>query len=80
MARIEGVQDKEASFLQRFVFRTAAKQLGAVPAPLRIMAKSGGTMWGAGGFQMGFDRAQSVPSKLKTLACLKAASMIGCLF
>lgn len=80
MARIEGIQDKEASFLQRIVFRIAAKQGRAVPAPLRIMAKSGGTMWGAGGFEMGFDRAKSVPPKLKTLACLKAASMIGCLF
>jgi hypothetical protein len=80
MARIEGVQDTEASFIQRFVFRTAAKQAGAVPDPLRIMARSGGTMWAAGGFQMGFDRAQSVPPRLKTLACLKAASMIGCLF
>ena len=80
MSRIKGVQDEEASLLQRIVFRMAAKQAGAVPAPLRIMAKSSGTMWGVGGFEMAFDRAKSVSPKLKTLACLKAASMIGCLF
>lgn len=80
MARIDGVRDEEASFVQRRVFGVAAKQAGAVPDPLRIMAKSSGTMWGAGLFQMGFDRAQSVPARLKTLACLKVASMVGCVF
>ena len=80
MARIKGIQDDEAGFIQRFVFRTAAKQAGAVPDPLRIMARSSGTMWAAGGFQIGFDRAKRVEPKLKFLASLKAASMIGCVF
>ncbi|MFK7894967.1 MAG: hypothetical protein AB8G23_03975 [Myxococcota bacterium] len=80
MARIDGVEDQDANLIQRFVFRTAAKKLGAVPAPLRIMAKSRNTMFAAGGFEMGIERAQSVPASLKTLACLKTASMIGCLF
>jgi hypothetical protein len=80
MSRVNGVQDDEASFMQRFVFRTAAKQVGAVAEPLRVMAKSGGVMWGAGLFQVSFDRAKTVDAKLKTLASLKASSMIGCLF
>ena len=80
MSRMKGVQDAEASFLTRRVFGVAEKQTGRVPEPLRLMAKSGGTMWSAGLFQMAFDRAQSVDSRLKTLACLKAASMIGCVF
>jgi hypothetical protein len=80
MARIDGIQDSEASFIQRFVFRTAARRSGAVPDPLRIMAKSGGVMWGAGLFQMSFDRARSLEPKHKDLVCLKAASMIGCVF
>ena len=80
MSRIDGVSDQEAGFVRRNVFKTAAKQLGAVPEPLRVMAKSGGTMWAAGLFQLCFDRAKTVDPKLKTLASLKAASMIGCLF
>ena len=44
------------------------------------MARSGGTMWGAGLFQTAFERADRVDRKLKTLACLKAASLIGCVF
>lgn len=80
MARIEGVADAEAKFLTSRVFAVAKKQAGHVPDPLRIMAKSGGTMWGAGLFQTAFDRASQVDKKLKTLACLKAASLIGCVF
>lgn len=80
MARLEGIDDKQASLLQGFAFRTAAKQTGAVPEPLRIMAKSSGLMWGGGLFQMGFDRAKTVEPKFKFLVSLKAASMIGCLF
>lgn len=80
MARIDGIQDEEASFLQRLIFRAAARQAGDVPDPLRIMAKSSGVMWAAGLFQTSFDRASSLEPKIKTLACLKAASMIGCLF
>ena len=80
MARLDGISDEEASFVVGQVFRIARKRTGEVPEPLRIMAKSGGTMWGAGLFQMAFDRAQTVDRKLKTLACIKAASTVGCLF
>ena len=80
MARIEGLTDADAGFLTRQVFAAAARQAGAVPAPLRIMAKSGGTLWGAALLEVAMDRAAAVPARLKTLACLKAASMIGCVF
>ena len=40
MARIDGLEDAQATFMQRFVFRTAARQTGAVPSPLRIMARN----------------------------------------
>lgn len=79
MPRIQPVSDQEASFITRRVF-AAARHAGQVPEPLRVMAKSAGTMWGVGLFTTAFDRAQRVPEKLKVLACLKSASMIGCLF
>jgi hypothetical protein len=79
MPRIDPITDAEARFLTRRVF-DAARRDGKVPDPLRLMAHSGGTMWAAGLFETAFDRAQSVPKKLKVLVCLKSASMIGCLF
>ena len=80
MARIDGLEDAQASFLQRFVFRAAARQTGAVPSPLRIMARNPAVLWAAGLFQVGFDRARSLTPRHKDLVCLKAASMIGCVF
>jgi len=80
MTRIQGLSDDEAGFLTRQIFRMAASATGRVPEPLRIMAHSGGTMWGAGLFQTAFERADRVDRKLKTLACLKSASLIGCVF
>ncbi len=80
MARIDGISDEEASFMTKRVYAAAAAQTGAVPDPLRIMAKSSGTMWSAGLFEIAFGRAKSVPERLKTLVCLKTASMVGCVF
>lgn len=80
MARLDGLTDQDAGALVRAVFRAAAKRVGEVPDPLRIMARSRGVMWAAGGFEMGFGRARRVEDRLKTLASLKAASMIGCVF
>lgn len=80
MSRIKGVRDDEAGFVTRSVFRIAAKQVGAVPEPLRIMARSGGVMWACGSFQLCLDRAKSLEPRIKELASLKAASMVGCVF
>lgn len=80
MARIRGISDEEASFFTRQVFRKAADPGGRVPDPLRLMAHSSPTMWSAGLFQTVFERAQRVEPKLKILACLRASSMIGCVF
>ena len=80
MARIDGISDEEASFITKRVFAVSAKETGRVPDPLRIMAKSGPSMFGIGLFQMVFDNAKTVDKKYKTLACLKAAALIGCVF
>ncbi len=80
MSRIKGVDDQEAKFLTRQIFRGAARQVGAVPDPMRLMAKSGGVLWATTGFELGIGRARSLDPNLKVLASLKAASMVGCLF
>lgn len=79
MARLEGVRDEKASWLQRLVFR-GARLHGKVPEPLRLMALNGSVMWAAGFYELTSQRGKSVPTGLKGLASLKAASMIGCVF
>ncbi len=80
MPRIEGLQDKDAGFIFRRIFKAAGKVRGAVPEPLRLMARNRGVMWAAVGYELGIGRAKSLDGKIKSLASLKAASMIGCLF
>ena len=80
MARIEGLSDADAGLIKRIGFRVTKKKLGKVPEPQRIMSLSSGVLMAAGGFEMGFGRAKRVDESLKTLASIKVASMIGCVF
>lgn len=80
MPRIEGIKDQEAGFLAGRIFKAAAKMRGAVPEPLRLMARSSAVMWADVGFELAIGRAKSLDPKIKNLASLKVASMVGCLF
>ena len=80
MARIDGVSDAQAGLAARFVFSGAKRIAGQVPDPLRIMAHSQPVMWAAALFEIALQRANSVPPRLKALAGIKTAAMIGCVF
>jgi hypothetical protein len=80
MARIEGVNDADAGLVTRGVYQGAKRMTGQVPDPLRIMAHSKPVMWASGLFEIASGRAHSVPARLKALAGIKAAAMIGCVF
>jgi len=80
MARIEGVSDARAGLLTRGVFSGAKRVAGQVPEPLRIMAHSKPVMWADAIFELALQRARSVPPRLKALAGIKAAALIGCVF
>ena len=80
MARIEGIDDAQASFLTRQVYKAAKKRAGEVPDPLRIYAHSPPTMWAAGFFEIAWAKAKSVDPVLKDLCQLKVSSMVGCVF
>jgi len=80
MARIDGVRDDEAGLVTRQVFGAAGRMAGQVPEPLRIMAHNGHVMWANGLYEMVSQRARTLDAKLKTLASVKVASMIGCVF
>ena len=79
--RIDGVSDAKAGLLTRGVYRGAKGRTGGkVPDPLRIMAHSQSVMWAAGFYELASARGKTVPEALKTLAGIKVASMIGCVF
>jgi hypothetical protein len=80
MARIEGVRDAEAGLVTRAVFRGTKQMMGRVPDPLRIMAHSKPVMWADVMFELALQRASAVPARLKSLASIKVAALVGCVF
>jgi hypothetical protein len=80
MARIEGVSDAEAGLVTRGVYRGAKQMLRQVPEPLRIMAHSKPVMWADVMFELALGRAHAVPARLKSLASIKVAALVGCVF
>jgi len=80
MARVEGVGEAGAGMVTRGVYRSAKRMLGQVPEPLRIMAHSGPVMWGDVIFELALSRAHAVSARLKGLASIKVATLVGCVF
>jgi hypothetical protein len=80
MARIEGVSDAEAGLVTRGVYRGAKRIAGRVPDPLRIMAHSKPVMWADALFELALARAHAVQPRLKSLASIKVAALVGCVF
>ncbi len=80
MARIEGVPENEAGLLVRFIYRKARRRLGKVPTPIAVAARHPRLPLGYGVFELVQDRSRLVELRLKALAQLKAAALIGCPF
>jgi len=80
MSRIEPVSDRHAGWFVRLVYRLAKKRLGIVPGPLRVMAHHPTLLAGVGAFEMSLERARRIEPRLKSLAQIRVATLIGCLF
>ena len=80
MARIAGVSDNQAGLLARFAFWMARRKVGKVPDPMRVSAHHRAISMASGGYEFWLDRARLVDARLKTLAGIKAAMMVGCPF
>jgi hypothetical protein len=80
MARIQGVAPDRAGFLTRIFYRVAARMVGKVPEPMTISAHHPQIFQANGAYEFFLGRARRVPERLKTLAGIKAAMLIGCPF
>ena len=77
-ARIEGVPDSTRNPLVRFAYRDSRRRDGTVIDPLRIYAHHPTLLAAYGAFELGTERAHTVPERLKHLAELRAAMLAGC--
>jgi hypothetical protein len=80
MSRIEPVPERHAGWFVRLIYRVAKQRLGKVPGPLRVMAHHPTLLAGTGAFEMSLERSRRVEARLKNLAQIRVATLIGCLF
>ncbi len=80
MARIQGVPENKAGLLSRLVYWMARRRLGKVPEPLTLVAHHPWLSRGYGMFELALLKSRLVDARLKELATLKVATLVGCPF
>jgi len=86
MSRIPKIEAADAGWLTRLVFwlskRKLGKQLGKAiaPGPLGVYAHHRGVLMAVGSFEMAAERWRLVEARLRTLAQIRTATLIGCPF
>ena len=80
MSRTEGVQDQEASVRVRLIFRRIKRRFGHVILSARIRARDPKLLELSEEMNAYNARPGVVSPKLKELAQLKVAAMVGCPF
>jgi len=80
MARVQGVDPKQTSFLMRQVFKKVRKMLGRDLTPQKIAARLPRVCWvGALGERLLGQKA-AVPQRQRMLLTLRTATRVGCPF
>jgi hypothetical protein len=80
MGRIDGVPRNQAGIFTRLVYWMTKRKFGRVLMPVQVTAHHARLLWAMGEMEMGQAAARSVDRKLKALASIKAAMLIGCPF
>ena len=84
MARIKGIEPQEAGWATRLIYWLVRRKIGKIAGqervvePVKIAAHHPRLLRAMGQMEMGQEAAQTVPSELKTLASIKAATLVGC--
>ncbi len=78
MARIAGIPKSKASLLVRVGYWIARRRLGKLPESLTLVAHHPWLFRGCGAFELALERSRLVDSRLKKLAFIKVAMLIGC--
>jgi hypothetical protein len=79
MARIKGIE-RPRGVLTRIVYTMAKRMVGKIPEPMTLSAHNPAIFQAGAAYEFFLDRARRVPKKLKTLASIKASTLIGCPF
>jgi alkylhydroperoxidase family enzyme len=77
MARVDKDPEREAGPFGRYAYRLSRCRVGEVAEPLTVMAHHPKLLLGYGMMELGFESSKLVDEHLKSLAVLKAATMVG---
>ena len=80
MAYIRGIDPSEAGPYTKFIYWMTKRKLGRLILPSKIMAHQPRLLSSVGQMEMGQQALKKVDAKLKALASIKAALMVGCPF
>ena len=80
MARVEGVDPKQTSFLMRQVFKKVRKILGRDLTPQKIQARVPRVFWVTVLTEWLLGQKARVPQRLRSLVLLRTAVRVGCPF
>ncbi len=80
MQRIKGMEPKRAGWLARYAYKLSEKRLGKVTEPIAVTAHHPMIFRAYAAFEYFLEKASLVDRKLKALASIKPATMVGCKF
>jgi len=84
MARIPGADPKRQGWLSglftRIVYGRVKRKLGRVIAPVQVTAHHSRILWGYGQMEQSLAASSLVDARLKHLAEIRVATLVGCPF
>ena len=80
VARVEGVNPKQTSFLMRQVFKKVRKMLGRDLTPQKIVARVPRVFWTFTLPEWLLGQKAGIPQRLRSLIMLRTAVRVGCPF
>jgi AhpD family alkylhydroperoxidase len=80
MPRIASAVEGSRNPFIRFTAWQSRRMVGQVPDPVKVTAHHPLLLGGYGALELAMERSSSVDHRLKELAALKAAGMVGCEF
>jgi AhpD family alkylhydroperoxidase len=80
MSRIDGVPRHGGGAVARIAYRSTERQFGRMMEPVAVFAHVPRLLIGYGAMEKAFAGSQRVEQRLKNLAALKTATVVGCEF
>ena len=80
MARVTGLEQREAPWHLRWFYRVMRKMFGRELTPVTIQMKVPGLVWGSIGMEAGLAKKRRVSLRYIQLGKVRTAARIGCPF